>query len=226
MVGPPVSFPQTSWTLVIEASDPSRRETALQELLGRYWLPLYVYLRRRGASEQDAEELVQELCIELVERDLIGRADPERGRLRGFLKACADQQLMRRRERAGAWKRGGRARLVALDTALGERVVATSPDDAEAAMDRAWAGQVMGRALDRLVEDAGDRGELVRTFFGAEAAPSYRDAARRFGMSVPQLKSAIHRARRRYRALLVEEVAQTVGPGVAQDELAQLLGAL
>ena len=51
MVGPPVSFPQTSWTLVIEASDPSRREAALQELLGRYWLPLYVYLRRRGASE-------------------------------------------------------------------------------------------------------------------------------------------------------------------------------
>jgi RNA polymerase sigma-70 factor (ECF subfamily) len=221
-----VSFPSTRWTLVLEASDPASRGPALQELLAQYWLPVYVYLRQKGASAEDAEELVQELFIELVERDLISRADPQRGRLRGFLKACADQQWMRRREKAGAWKRGGRVRLVALDTAVAERVVATSPDSAEAACDRAWARQVMDRALSRLLEDAGDRAELLRTFFGGQVAPSYGEAAARFGMSVPQLKSALHRARVRYRGLLLEEVQDTVqDPSLAEAELAALLAA-
>lgn len=218
-----MSFPSTRWTLVLATSDPSQRTRALQELLQSYWMPIYVYLRRRNQSAQDAEELVQELFIELVEGELIARADPERGRLRGFLKACADQQLLRRRERAGAWKRGGRAHHVPLDGALAERLLDEAPEDAEAACDRAWARTAMNRALASLLGES-RHPELLRDFFGAEAAPSMAEAAERHGLGVPAVKSALHRARHRYRALLLAEVADTVqDPAAAEAELKALL---
>ena len=220
------SFPSTRWTLVLATSDPAQRSRALQELLQAYWMPIYLYLRRRGQSPEDAEELVQELFVELVEGSLMASADPARGRLRGFLKACADQQLLRRRERAGAWKRGGRVRHVPLDAELAERLLADSPQDAEAACDRAWARLAMERALTALIEGSPDRAALLREFFGSGTAPSLEDAATRHGMSVAAVKSALHRARHRYRAILLREVADTVhDPEQAASELRALLAA-
>lgn len=222
------AFPTTRWTLVSAARLPAEtRRRALQELLQIYWPPLVVYLQHRGASLPDAQDIVQDLFAELLNGDFVQRLDPARGRLRGFLKVAAKHHLARRREREGAQKRGGKRIVVPLDAALCERVTDPSADDAEAAYDRRWAARVLDRALDRLVAQAGDRAALLRTFFGGGLAPSYRDAAASAGMSVPQLKSFLHRSRLRYRALLLEEVADTlVDPTEAGDELAALLASL
>ena len=69
---------------------------------------------------------------------------------------------------------------------------------------------------------------LVAAFFGAAAAPpSYEQAAATWGMSAPQLKAFLHRARVRYRELLREEVAPTVDdPAAVDDEIRALLQAL
>ena len=56
---------------------------------------------------------------------------------------------------------------------------------------------------------------------------SYQQAADALGLSLGALKTAVHRLRNRYRALLREEVARTVTrPGDVEEELRCLQEAL
>jgi DNA-directed RNA polymerase specialized sigma24 family protein len=58
-------------------------------------------------------------------------------------------------------------------------------------------------------------------------AVSYDAAAVQLGISVSAITSAIHRMRARFRALLIEEVANTVEkPEEVEEELHHLLAAL
>ncbi|MDP2315062.1 MAG: sigma-70 family RNA polymerase sigma factor [Pseudomonadota bacterium] len=236
--GSSAAFPVTRWTLIQEArGDASARRAALDELLAAYWTPLYVYARRKGLGAEDAQEAVQDLFADLLERQFPGTIDPARGRLRGWLKSCLDHHLVNRHAAATAQKRGGGARHVPLDTEVGERALAQYPGGAAAsgpedAYTRQWAAQVMERALARLGEEhreearAGSFDVLLR-FFGPGVAPAYRDVAAETGMSLPQLRAFLHRARVRYRALVLEEVAQTVAnPEDAEREMAELLALL
>lgn len=227
-----MAFPDTRWTLVIRAGRAGASETrALEELLSLYWRPVWVYLRARGASAEDAEELTQELFATLFTGS--GRLDvsADRGRFRSWLKACAAHYHLRWLESGRALKRGGDARFVVMDTAILERVAAeaTTPD---AAFDRAWASTVMDRALSRLREEYDGGGRvgnfvLLERFFGAGEAPSYRATAAEHGMSLPQLKAFVHRGRVRFRELVAEEVRDTVGSAIDGDaEVSALFQAL
>src|SRR5438874_1780212 len=54
-------FAPTNWNTVLAAgeSDSVRAEEALATLCRTYWYPLYVYVRRKGHSVHDAEDLTQ-----------------------------------------------------------------------------------------------------------------------------------------------------------------------
>ena len=66
---PSGSFPQTRWSLVAAAgSDQTASRQALERLCRDYWLPLYTYLRIRGCSVEDAQDLTQTLFSNLIER--------------------------------------------------------------------------------------------------------------------------------------------------------------
>src|SRR5215469_147919 len=65
----PSQFPTTQWTLVVAAADPHGKEarSALASLCQNYWYPLYAYLRRRGFSVDQAQDLTQEFFIRVLE---------------------------------------------------------------------------------------------------------------------------------------------------------------
>ena len=66
--------------------------------------------------------------------------------------------------------------------------------------------------------------ELIRRFFSpSDEPPAYRDAAEQYGVSIPQLKSLLHRARLRFRELVEAEVLQTVGEGAELENEVNLL---
>jgi len=119
-----------------------------------------------------------------------------------------------------------------LDFELAERVAAEDAHGPDEAFEREWAASVMERALERLRTEyeSGARSgpfALLLQFFRPGEPPSYREAAEEHGMSLPQLKTFLHRARVRYRELVREEVADTVGgPEEAEAELAELLRVL
>ncbi|MGE0759357.1 MAG: RNA polymerase subunit sigma-24, partial [Pirellulaceae bacterium] len=77
-------FATTRWSVVAAAGHGSSPEgqRALGELCATYWYPLYAYLRRRGLRTDEAQDVTQSFFAELLERDRLQRAEPQRGRFR------------------------------------------------------------------------------------------------------------------------------------------------
>lgn len=229
----PRAFPATRWTLIRSAQlGEEARKKALDELLCRYWKPLYFYALGRGLSPEQAQDAVQSFCLQLIEKEqFLERLDPERGRLRSFLKSALRNYLVNQHERAAAEKRGGAYRIVSLDMTGTEHAVSPGQDP-DHVFEVQWASTVLSRALAALKEEfaSGERSgsfELLEGFFTTEEPPSYRELAERHAMTIPQLKSFLHRARARLRELVEQEVAATTdSPDEARGELAGLLRAL
>src|SRR5882724_3832912 len=95
MTEAPSRFPTTRWTLILEAKgDPAAKRRAFDELARVYWRPLFVFLRSKGLDATAAQDAVQELLFTLLQRDLVEKVTPERGRLRGYLKTAATNHLL------------------------------------------------------------------------------------------------------------------------------------
>ena len=88
-------FLTTRWSVVRAAvtTGDSEANKALSWLCDRYWFPLFVYVRGRGHSPEDAEDLVQGFFEQILEENLVTRADAERGRFRSFLLSCLNHFL-------------------------------------------------------------------------------------------------------------------------------------
>ncbi len=80
-------FLSTRWSIVLAAGNASQPDSqeALSELCRIYWYPLYAYVRRRTNSVHEAQDLIQEFFLRLLERNTIAVADQQRGRFRTFL---------------------------------------------------------------------------------------------------------------------------------------------
>ena len=121
-------FQTTHWTAVLQAgegdADESERK-ALAAFSEAYWPPLYTFVRRRGYSSADAQDLVQGFFEHLLKQNTLSRADREKGRLRTFLLGSLQNFFLKERERMSAIKRGGGQQIVSFDDQL---------IDAEAAM--------------------------------------------------------------------------------------------
>lgn len=232
-------FAKTRWDTVARAGreEGAGAEVALEGLLRDYWFPLYAYVRRRGYSHQDAEDLTQGFLIQLLDRHRLGRADPERGRFRSFLLASLNHYLSNRRAAALARKRGGAIQFTAFEGREAEvcREVGSAPAGAtpEEAYDVHWALTVLQNVLGQLKRemDSEGRGEVfeaLKVFLteGTEPAMSMRAAAA-LGISGSAVRMAVHRLRLRYRLLIRAEIARTLSdPRQVDDELVALFEAL
>ena len=103
----------------------------------------------------------------------------------------------------------------------------------EKAFERRWALTLLSHVLSRLETEfcASNKTplfeELKGLLSGEEASSSYGDLGQRFGMSESNVKVTVHRLRRRYREILREEVAATVGsPEEINEEIRHLFATL
>jgi RNA polymerase sigma-70 factor (ECF subfamily) len=210
--------------------NPEKRRALTEELIGSRWLPLYVYARQRGLPPDRAEDAVQGLLVQLIEHDFVEKLDPARGRLRGYLKRALQHYLVNLHEHEFAEKRGGGR--VAVSIEAGEALLLTAPADPGAAFDREWAIEVFESSLAELEREyeAGERRgpvEVLKSVFRFAETPAYEELARAHGMSVSQLKSFVHRGRKRFRELVLARVTDTVGTAEeAESELAELFRSL
>jgi RNA polymerase sigma-70 factor (ECF subfamily) len=209
--------------------DPARRSAALESLVAPRWKALYVLARKQGLGREPAEDAVQSFLTRLIEGDVLARLDPARGRLRGYLKTAFHHHLVNLHEYGQAAKRGA-GKQASLDDV--EALVASPAPTPEALFDRAWALQLFEEALGAMERElaSGERRgpfEVLRELFRFGETAPYPELAARHGMTVPQLKSFVHRAKGRFRQLLRERVADTVAEGDDVDaELGALLEAL
>jgi len=226
-------FPTTRWTLILDSHRGGEAEkAALEQLCATYWKPVYFFLRRKGLPPAAAEDAVQGFFLHLLERDFLPRLDPARGRFRSYLLRSLEHYLVNLHEKDSALKRGGAYRFVPLDVALAEQELPAAPAPPAGAFEKEWALGLMERALQRLRAEYEDgkrkgRADVVLRFFGLDEAPSYAEAAAACGMTAPQFKAALHRARARFRDILREEVAATVDDDAeGEREIGDLVRAL
>jgi RNA polymerase sigma-70 factor (ECF subfamily) len=234
----PGVFATTHWSVVLAAgqSDSPHAAAALEKLCRAYWYPLYAYVRRRGCSPEDAQDGTQSFFARLLERDLLSRASPQRGRFRSFLLTALQNFLADEHDRATARKRGAGQPLISLDALDAEARYALEPADEvspDKLFERRWATTVLEQAWTHLETEYAGEGqaelfrELRRFNSAQENAPGYAEAAGNLGLPENTVKSLVHRMRRRYRALLRAEIAQTVAdPAEIDEEIRYLLRVL
>ncbi|MGO8691817.1 MAG: RNA polymerase sigma factor [Thermoguttaceae bacterium] len=231
-------FAATHWTVVLAAArgeEPSRAAAAMTELCRTYWYPLYAFLRRRGHEAHEAEDLTQEFFARLLGPHFLAAVDRRKGKFRSFLLAALKHFLSDQRDRDRAQKRGGGQVVLSLDRLDAETRYAREPAQdltPEKMFEKQWALSILERVLSRLHDELLGEGKaalfeaLKDTLTGAGAG-GYAALGGRLGMSEGAVKVAAHRLRRRYRALLRAEIAQTVaGPDEVEDEIRYLLACL
>ena len=233
--GPPAegaaSFHTTRWTMVMRAAQSQAQggPSALAELCRVYWYPLYIFARRRGHSPEDAQDLTQGFFLHLLERRAPTGVDRLKGKFRSFLLASFQNHLSDVGDRARRYKRGGDKEFVQLDAEDAEERYRREPVEfltAEKIFDARWAMTVLGEALKRLRQEYATAGktstfEALRVFLDpnrSTAPPSYDEVANRLELSTGGVKTLIHRLRKRYTALLKEEVGRTVSDPSEIDE--------
>lgn len=231
-------FATTQWSLVLRAGGdaPATSSEALEELCRRYWYPLYAFARRSGLSVHDAEDSTQGFFAHLVEKSVIARADPARGRFRSFLLSSFRNFMGQARLRASARKRGGGSMIVSFDDPETENRYqreSASQQTAEQLFERRWAVTLVVRVLRQLEteQQAAGRGTqftAMKPYLAADRGEAtYASLASQLGCSPGAARVAVHRLRRSYHQLFQTEVMQTVGSEEDfKAEVAHLLAVL
>lgn len=152
-------FWTTCWTEIFDARtlDEARRREAMEDILTRYWRPVYCYLRRKGHGNEKAKDLTQGFFQEvLLERELVQKADRAKGRFRTFLLTALDRYAADVYRAETAQKRGGKIRFEGMDSLdVPEPNNRATPAEA---FDYAWASALMDQVLADVRQECEKRG--------------------------------------------------------------------
>jgi len=236
-------FPSTHWSVVFAAgrseAEPQVAEAALAELCQGYWAPLYGFVRSRGHTVHDAQDLTQSFFAYVLGHKVYARADRQKGRFRSFLLASLKNFLADASDRERTLKRGGTQIFLPLHEEQAREAESlfqthSGMSNEDRLFDRSWAEALVATVLERLLADYEREGKEqlfneLRMFVagGAEPPPSYAELGHRLGIAESTLRSHVTRLRARYREALRVEVRRTVDSEAQVDEeLRELLHVL
>jgi RNA polymerase sigma factor (sigma-70 family) len=236
----PDAFPNTMWSLVVAAAENSTPDSqqALEKLCSSYWRPIHAFICRNSHDREQAEDLTQAFFTRLLEKNYLNDYRREQGRFRSFLLVCLKRFLANERDWAAAQKRGGgRPNLpLEFDVSYAEQTLLHEPADnqtPEAIYEREWALSVVERVQTRIEREFKRSGkarqfEHLRAFITSEdRALPYSEIAVHLGISEGALKVSVHRLRRRFRELMLDEISETVlAPAEARLEIEFLMSLL
>src|SRR4051812_19295145 len=149
-------FATTRWSMVLAAGGDlasTDARAALTILCETYWYPLYAFLRSRGHSAEEAEDLTQAFFARVIEKQTLQHADRARGRFRSFLLTSLTHFAANEHDREMAKKRGGGSPILALEFEAAEGRFQREPstdETPERVFDRRWALTLLDRVINRL----------------------------------------------------------------------------
>src|ERR1051325_7531712 len=231
-------FATAHWSVVLAAKDDAsaHADEALATLCRTYWYPLYVFIRRSGYAQHDAEDLTQEFFARLLSRNYLNAVDRTKGKFRSFLLAAFHHFAANQRRDARAQKRGGQCTFISLNDESAEQCYlqcAATDLPPEKLFERQWATTVLEQVVGALRREfiaAGKAAmfdELKVFLTGDKPSGGYATVAARLGTTEAALKMSVSRMRQRYGELLHAEIAKTVsGPEDIEEELQALFAAL
>ena len=230
-------FLSTYWPMVHSAQLPGpRREEALGHLVQQYAPALKHFVRNRyGFDDDTADDLVHDFIVnKVLRRDLVARAERQRGKFRSFLMGAIQNFAVDFLRRQNAQKRIPPHALVAVDDLPPGTEPAAPDPETESAFDNAFVRQVLATAVHRLNQHCTNTGQhdtwtvfyhrmLAPTFGTAEPTP-YRQLARQLGYpSEGDARNRLISAKRIFKRELESVVSEyTDDSTAAADELQEL----
>ncbi|MDC0325377.1 ECF-type sigma factor [bacterium] len=218
---PRAAFEATRWTLIIGAqtSDSKRSQDALSDLCQIYWYPLYSFVRRKGYSPHDAEDLTQGFFERLLAKDFLRHVDRGKGRFRSFLLASMSHHLTDEYVRSKSQKRGGGQSPISLDQQAAEAKYHLEPADTltpEHLFEKQWVLTTLESVLHLLREEYEKQGksmvfdQLKILLTGGKGSVPMAHLASTLNMTEPSTRMAASRLRQRYKEVLRREISHTV----------------
>ncbi len=225
MGGTGEAFLTTHWSLIegMASADQDRRLALIGVLMDRYWKPVYCYLRRQGHTNEEAKDLTQGFFHEVVlERHLVEKADPAKGRFRSFLLMALNRYLVNVRKHEARQRRRPTGKLVPLEMVepaeLSQLVAESDPEDC---FNYAWVSALLERVLEDLEADYQRDGKTVhwQLFHDRVLAPildrtdpvPLAELCTRYGLAdEAQASNMIVTVKRRFQKLLREHLRKSV----------------
>jgi DNA-directed RNA polymerase specialized sigma24 family protein len=231
------TFLTTHWSLIesIRTGDDSSH-ALIGSLLKNYWKPVYCYLRRRGYGNEDAKDLTQAFFHEIVlGNELVQQADRRKGRFRSFLLTALRRFLINVKHRETARKRVPKGKLVPLDVADPDGLVAVSDDlSADECYNYAWVSSLLERVLEEVEAACHEDGKTVywkvfeqrilQPIMDETAPPSVKEICNQYGIpDGTKLANLIVTVKRRIQSALEKHIRDLVtSPEEVGDELQEM----
>jgi len=176
--------------LRLKQSDPAPRELAWQQFYAQYAPVIANYARQKGATPQQADEIVQDVLTGFFAASPRFVYDPKRGRFRSYLKTCASRALMRIHG----------SQVAAQDVPTEDLEIVDDRD--EALWQRLWQQDILRRAIEIVREHYARHGKL-ETFLAFEQSAVHgvpaAEIAKALGMSVQSVHTAKNRVTEKLR---------------------------
>jgi RNA polymerase sigma-70 factor (ECF subfamily) len=215
------SFPTTHWSLIERAyrEAPTGSREQMGKLLEEYRQPMYSHLRYKGLTHEGAEDLIQDFMLEILNNNLLAIADPRRGKFRTLLLTALDHFAVSRHRYETAAKRSA-GELASIDAL--ETDITTAPDRSPAAaFERAWALDVLARALAGMQQNCEKSGEaarwlvferrIVAPLLDDVPVPEYAELSREMGLQNEKATmNLLVTAKRQFARTLREQIREYV----------------
>jgi RNA polymerase sigma-70 factor (ECF subfamily) len=218
---------QTAWSMVRRAhGDHTNVQSAQQSLLDRYGGAVRRYALGALRDEDAADEVFQEFALRFVRGDF-GKADPERGRFRAFVKTVVYRLIVDYQRRAKK-----RLRESPMHSNVAEPAAASEEASGDDALfESSWRDDLLARCWERLQAEEQESGKPHHTVLRYRVDhPDLRSPELAAGLSeqlgkpinAGAVRVLLHRAREAFAEILLDEVSESLAEG-SLDEAEQEL---
>lgn len=189
------------------------QDRLVKMLLDGYRNPVFQFIRSRGFSEQDCEDLTQLVFVELTKPSFLKKADREKGRFRTLVLSVTKHVIMDFVKRQKAKKRGGGVPVIHVESIRGEGddpFEAVDPKSLEDSFNHFWLANLMEKALQKLKATGVQKGKAyaealtMREFDGM----SYAEIAANLNVKESDVKNWIHHAKKHLRVFLEDAIRE------------------
>ena len=239
MGGTGQAFLTTHWSIIenIGSNEDDKNQALIGLMLGKYWKPVYCYLRRKGHDNEQAKDFTQGFFHEVVlGRSLIQKADQSKGRFRSFLLIALNRYLITAKTGQAAQKRIPKSKLVPLDiTDLHELRQASSELTPEDSFNYAWVSSLLEQVLQQVEAKSHEDGKTVHwhifydrilePIMEKTEPPSMTEICRRYGIDTEtKASNMMVTIKRRFQTALRSHLRSlVVSEDQVDEELAEIM---
>jgi RNA polymerase sigma-70 factor (ECF subfamily) len=226
--------------MLVRDGNTSQQRSALGTITHQYWKPVYCYLRSKGHDSEAAKDLTQGFFTDVIlGRQLVTKADPDRGRFRSFLLSAVNNYVLDCRRKTCARSRSPESGLISLEGLdSADRIPEPDATRPEVAYHQAWASALLRDVLAEVEDSCRRSGQethwavfterVLEPIVNHSRPTPYVELCDRLGISSRSRATTMHdTVRRKFQSILSDKVRQFVDTDAdVQEEIRDLMSIL